>query len=386
MVSDLAKLSQERTQLFQDVYDGKIPKRVPMVNLLTHELCIEYAGFDLMEAQWELAKVFEEVGDKACQDFPSDLLPLFGIRFPSVYRLLGSRNFVMGSGGFIQHPEVVGMDVEDYDAMIASPYDCIVERVLPKLYTELAKDPAQRAASMAKAYKAYNDEFATIGMTYGKLAQKYGYANFALFAGMCQAPFDLLTDQLRSFKGILSDIRKIPEKVEAAVEALTPLMIKMATTSPCGKYLAKFIPLHMGPYMRTKDFEKLYWPTLKKTVEGIHELGSPSCLYVEGQMMRYLDYLYELPENTILWFEYGDPKVIKEKLGKKHIITGLYPLVSLKTDTKQQCIDRAKELIDIMAPGGKYFFMVDKTALTLEDINPETLQAVAEYVINNANY
>jgi len=39
-----------------------------------------------------------------------------------------------------------------------------------------------------------------------------------------------------------------------------------------------------------------------------------------------------------------------------------------------------------MAPGGKYFFMLDKTPLTLDNINPENLQAVADYVINHTYY
>ncbi|GAB6153756.1 hypothetical protein JCM17380_25060 [Desulfosporosinus burensis] len=138
-MSDITALAQERDQLFTDLYEGRIPKRVPFVNLLPLEFAVQYAGKDLKEAQWNTT-MLEEIGDKLCQDFPSDIIPLFNIRFPSVYKILGSRNFVMGSNGFLQHPEVEGLVVEDYDAMIASPYDCIVEKVLPKLCAELDTD------------------------------------------------------------------------------------------------------------------------------------------------------------------------------------------------------------------------------------------------------
>ena len=102
--------------------------------------------------------------------------------------------------------------------------------------------------------------------------------------------------------------------------------------------------------------------------------------------MRYLDYLYELPPNTILWFEYGDPQKVKDKLGKKHIISGFYPVAMLKTSSRQACIDKAKELIDILAPGGKYIFRFDKSPLLLDDINLENYTAVLEYVMEYAKY
>jgi len=102
--------------------------------------------------------------------------------------------------------------------------------------------------------------------------------------------------------------------------------------------------------------------------------------------MRYIDYLAELPEGTIMLFEYGDPKLVKEKLGKKHIISGFYPVSLLKTGTKQQCIDKAKELIDVLAPGGGYYFGFDKVIITLDSANVENTKAVLDYVAENANY
>ncbi|MFZ7120518.1 MAG: hypothetical protein ACOWWH_06175 [Eubacteriaceae bacterium] len=96
--------------------------------------------------------------------------------------------------------------------------------------------------------------------------------------------------------------------------------------------------------------------------------------------------MQELPSNTQMIFEYGDPKVIKEKLGDKHIFSGLYPLSALKTKTKQECIDLAKNYIDILAPGGKYIFSFDKIPLVLGDLNMEKLCAVAETVRDYGEY
>lgn len=384
-MADLTALAQERTKLFEDLVDGNIPKRVPVCNIIPLEFAMQYAEIDLAQGQWDNS-LLEEIFDKICADFYSDFLPAFALRFPSYYQILGAKNFVMSSSGFLQHPEVEGLALEDYDAFIESPFDCIVERVLPRIYTELDKDPVSRSMTFAKAFLAFNEEMAAAARVYEILTKRYGYGSVNLFSGMCEAPFDFLADQLRGFKNISIDVRRYPEKVEAAVEAVTPWMIKMGTHDNPSKTTATFIPLHMAPYLRPKDFERFYWPTFKKTVEGLAEKGIKSFLFLEQDWTRYLDYLTELPPNTIMMFEYGDPKAVKEKLGDKHIISGFYPLTLLKSGTKEQCIDKAKELLDILAPGGKYFFSFDKIPITVDSVNVENYQAVLEYVAANANY
>lgn len=378
-------LSQERTQLFTDLIDGKIPKRVPVNAVFSHEFAIQYAGGDLTEAQWNVNDL-EPMFNKTCQDFYSDLLPVSAFRLPSFYKILGSKNFVMGSNGFLQHPDVEGLSIEDYDAFIASPFDCIVETVLPKLYAKLDTNSAARSLVMAKAFKAFNDDMGNAGRIYGNLIQNFGYGFINFFSGFCEAPFDFVSDQLRGFKNISIDVRRVPDKVEAAVEAITPWMIKMGTPPDPSPYNGTFIPLHMAPYLRGKDFDRFYWPTFKKTVEGLKANGMRSYLFVEHDWMRYVDYLAELPEGTVMMFEYGDPKLVKEKLGNKHIITGFYPVSLLKTGTKEQCIDKAKELIDVLAPGGGYYFSFDKVIITLDSANVENTKAVLDYVAANANY
>ncbi|MCR3921425.1 MAG: uroporphyrinogen decarboxylase, partial [Firmicutes bacterium] len=140
------------------------------------------------------------------------------------------------------------------------------------------------------------------------------------------------------------------------------------------------IPLHMPTFMREKDFEKLWWPTAKRLVEEYASMGIHCNLFCEDNWMRYLDHLSELPTDTTLRFEYGDPKLVKEKLGNKFIVSGLFPMQILKSGTKQQCIDKAKEVIDALAPGGKYVFSFDKGIQVLSDLNIENFNAVTEFI------
>ncbi|KNZ68850.1 hypothetical protein Tfer_2620 [Thermincola ferriacetica] len=385
-MSDVKALAQERTQLFTDVLDGKIPKRVPIFSFMQQEFAMQYAGKNLAEAQWD-SNAFEEVTEIICRDFITDNVPVHAVRYPSIYQQLGARNWVMGSNGFIQHPEIEGLAVEDYDYFIEAPLDCFIERVLPRLYSELDnKDPMSIAFTLAKAFKTFSDEFGNQAMQTARIREKYGYAEVNFMAAICEAPFDYLADQMRGFKGISLDIRRIPDKVEAAVEALVPWVTKMGMQPFPSLNSATFIPLHMAPYMRDKDFARFYWPGFKKQLDGLAAAGFRSFIYCENNWMRYLDYLAELPAGTIMFFEDGDPKLVKEKLGRKHIITGFYPLTLLKTGTKQECIDKAKELIDILAPGGGYIFSFDKVLITQDGLNVDNLKAVWEYVASNSNY
>jgi len=388
-MTDVKALQQERISIFHDVYDNKIPKRVPVSINLPFEIIAQYGGLDLSEAQWN-PSLIEEAADKICQAVYSDTCVFSGsFRFPSFYQLLKSQSFQMASNGFIQHPEVVGMLPEDYDYLIENPYDCLLERVIPRQYKAFNPngDPINTVISFTKSILAFNNDMQQCGMIMAKLNEKYGYYPGGLLSGgFTEAPFDFLADQLRSFKGISMDIRRMPEKVKEACDALYPIVLKKGMPSVISNYVTVFLPLHMAPFMREKDFAELWWPSFKRLLDEYASMGIHCTIFCEHDWTRYLDYLYELPTDTILWFEYGDPKIIKEKLGKKHIITGLYPIMNLKTKTKEECVDEAKRYIDILAPGGKYVFGFDKNPLLLDDINMENLCAVAETVRDYAVY
>ncbi len=389
MIPDVNALQQERAEIYGDLFSNKIPKRVPVNLAIPFEPIAQYGELELAVAQWDPALI-EEAADKICQILFSDSCPFSGsLRFPSYYQALESQSFVMGSNGFIQHPEVEGLLPEEYDYLIEKPFDCLLERVLPRQYKSLKMDePFSMALNFAKSILCYQNDMMQTGMLIVKLKEKYGYYSGAdrRAGGFTSAPFDFLADQLRGFKGISMDVRRMPEKIAEACEALYPIVFKKGMPATVDANAAVFLPLHMPTFMREKDFAKLWWPTFKRMIDEYASLGVHCQLFCEDNWTRYLDYLYELPTDTRLMFEYGDAKLIKEKLGKKHIITGLYPVTMLKTHTKEQCLDKAKEMLDILAPGGKYFFNLDKNPLTIKDIKLENLCAVTEYIRDHGAY
>src|SRR5690554_4413390 len=118
-------LREERQKLYRDVYTNKIPKRVPVNISLTLDVVAEYGGVSRKEALWNPALAEDaaiELGEKVFSD-----TCVFGgnLRIPASAQAMGSINSVMSSTGFMQHPNVVGLKREEYDAFIEDPFACI---------------------------------------------------------------------------------------------------------------------------------------------------------------------------------------------------------------------------------------------------------------------
>ena len=109
-------LKEERTKLFQDIYDGIIPKRVPRNAGLSVEFAMEYAGLPLAETQYTLEGV-EEAFEKICRLQCMDAHPIGFVKPPLHWQILGSQSFQMSSNGFVQHPEFSPMQPDEYDEL-----------------------------------------------------------------------------------------------------------------------------------------------------------------------------------------------------------------------------------------------------------------------------
>ena len=380
MTEEVKRKKEERTQIYHDVYDNKIPARVPVNVSLSLNVVADYAGIHGKEALWHPEKL-EKAADELCSMIYSDTC-VFGMQIllPAKYQTLGANNMKVSNTGFMQHPSQVGFFPEDYDAFIENPYDCIVERVLPRNFQELAT-PGRNMFAIANAQKASNAVAGANLAVIAKLNEKYGYYTAEPgTGGGVYAPLDILTDTLRSLSGMSLDIRRMPDKVKAAVEAVYPLNYRVGLPQKIDNYGRAFFPLHLATFMKEKDFVPLFWEPWLRQVTDYASLGYHSGAFCEHDWMRYLDYLNQLPVDTTLQFEQGDPKIIKEKLGRKYILTGLFPLSTLRVCTKQECIDKTKEFLDIMMPHGKFIFSFDKNALALADVNLDNLAAVCETV------
>jgi hypothetical protein len=286
----------------------------------------------------------------------------------------------------MQHPEIEIMQADDYDEFITAPYKTIIEKFLPRVCTALDTDPVNRGLNLAAAFGAYeNVNMSQLGL-FIKMCQKYGYPPGLITHQLLLAPFDFLSDQLRGFKGINMDVRRCPDKVKAAVEAITPLMIKLATPPVIGPGLIAFMPLHLAPFLGKKAFEELYWPTFEKTIVELDKKGIACFICAEQDWTRYCEYLERLPKSTIIYVETGDPRRFTETVGRDHIFGGFYDPTMTLVRTKQECIDEAKKLFDTCMKSDHFYFTFDKVVIDSKSVDVPKLQAVLEWVRDNGKY
>lgn len=392
MDDNAKKIQLERNQLFSDYYNNITPKRMPVAFGIHAFIAAELKGIDLKELQFNYS-LLSEVSDEISQMFYSDTCPFKSIgmnsRIPGCYQAIDSQTFKMGNNGFMQHPEVEGMKIEEYDELIEDPYKCILEKILPRQHKALSAKNGIRRTLAIDMMRSEDARQRSLSAPYSAaLTEKYGYYSGAPrgSGGFTAAPYDFLGDQLRGFSNISTDIRRSRKKVAEACEALLPLMFRLGIPATPHAEGSVGMPLHMPPYMREKDFAEVWLPTFLKLVRQFSAKGARISAFCEQDWMRYMDYLQEFPAGSILKFEYGDPKRIKEKLGNKILISGLFPVLLMRTGTTEQVTDKAKELLDVLLPGCGYIMEFDKNPLTLNDLKMDNFRALTEFLHEYAVY
>ena len=166
-INDIHKIQDERNKLFGDFYSNKIPERMPISFSLPNHLIAQYGGIDPFRFQYDFS-LLKETAHELCGKIISDSLPVapagWTTRTPAFYGILGSKTFVMGNNGYVQHPEVAGMEADEYDELIKDPINFIASTVIPRMYKNL--DPA----NPLKMHKAYETAKAAMSEDTGKTA------------------------------------------------------------------------------------------------------------------------------------------------------------------------------------------------------------------------
>ena len=388
-MQDPEKMLQERTQLREDVMNNRIPKRVPIETNLGMHVMAGYAGLDPRRVYWDFSLILP-VADQLCATIPADVDPMGGNFFnPPKAQSYYSEASKMGTGGIMQHPNTHMMEPDEYDELIADPYKFIVTKAVPRVNRALDFEANPTTANSAM-HRAIENEKKANGALYGlhgALGKKYGYPMFPRGGGGYMA-LDILTDELRSFSGMLVDLRRHREKVKEAVEAIYPFNLKhnMPNLAMYNRISYAFYAFHMATYMRPKDFEELWWEPWMWEANDLASVGVRAGGFLETDWTPLLDYIQDMPTGSVLALEKGDIKEFKRRVGSKHVIRDGFPLAYISQLSKEECIDKTKEFLDILAPGGQYIFGFDKAPLIYADINMENYRAVVETVYNYGVY
>jgi uroporphyrinogen-III decarboxylase len=299
-----------------------------------------------------------------------------------------------------QYVEKEWMKADEYDAIMKDPSDFSFRTIVPRevgslealsrfpSLSSLMSMPVMLAYPFARpemraAFKSLIEagEELEKRMKYAMdFAQEAVAAGFpAARGGLAAAPFDVIADFLRGTQGVIMDMYRQPEKLLAMIDMLTETSIQrtIAMVNMTGGYSVNF-PLHKGDdtFMSDKQFEKFYWPSLKKVIDALVNEGIMVTLFAEGKYNRRLDYIKDFPKGWVMWqFDQTDMANAKKIVGNNCCISGNVPSSIILTGTAKEVKEHCRKLIETCAPGGGYILAGGATAT---EARPENLRAMME--------
>ena len=384
---EITQSYQQRVQRLRDVIELKQPDRLPSI-MMVGGYYANFAGITQGDTYYNAQKTA-----RAVIQFMEEFQPDYGAgAFPSAgraYDHLGYNIYKWPGGALpettsFQYVEGEYMTVEEYDGLINDPTGYMLRTYLPRVFDnlkglalapnffkaiELTEVPGmlmpltipqvrESFETLFRAADSLKEELKVTGATAREITRRWGAP--AWMGAIAFAPFDIIGDSMRGTRGILTDLRRRPDKVLAACEAVVPASIQMATAMRSrGGAPIVFMPLHKGAdgFMSQEQFEIFYWPFLKKQLDGIIAEGIVPLLFVEGGYNERLDFLADadLPEGRSIWlFDRTDMRAAKEKIGGRVCIAGNVPSSLFATGAPEKMDEYCRQLIETAGKGGGF--------------------------------
>jgi hypothetical protein len=404
------QLYLEREKRVRDVIELREPDRAPFfISLNIHA----YTGLPNSAAYYDPVG-FKTAMRKITIDLEPDMcdagLPSSGAALDA----LGVKNRLWPGGPLppdyeYQFIEGEYMKEDEYDLFLSDPSGFMLRRFLPRVYgallpltklppldimfqgfeavTPLFASPEflEMAVRLAEAGRQTVEFRKTIGDAYEELAQ-LGFPAWApvTTGGVGGAPFDTVSIFLRGMKGSMLDMYRQPEKLLRACDMI--LERRKANSIPAdpskrGNPKKIGMPLWRGDkaFMSEAQFQRFYWPGLKKALQANIDLGYVPVPFFEAEFGDRLEHLLELPQGKIVAsVEHMDAVKAKQILADHSCILVRGPQSS-KLWSLQQVEAFTRDIFDKCGKKGGLLLNIrlpDKTKI--EDIRA-MLRSIKEY-------
>jgi len=391
MSAEMEQLYAARMNRYTAAMRNEKPDRIP-IRPFVAEFTAKYAGYTAQEVTHDYQKAFA-AARKCAADFDWDavvgnmvyvwagLVKAIGLKY---YATPGIELPPDTGFQYLEPPEdSAWMRPDEYDQLIEDPTGYLFNVWLPRVSAEVRPmgEPTsyRNNLSFVKGGMAMMNYFHGFGTQADLLRRESG--TVSAISGILKAPFDIIADKLRGYKGLCMDLFRQPDKVLAACEAMTPHLLHVAAGGadpdrnvPVGLWM------HRGcvPFLSPEQFEKFYWPTLKQIIEGLWQRGIQTLFYAEGEWNPNLKYIAQLPERSIVYHvDRGDIVEVHRAVGHKFCISGGIPNDLLAFGTPDDVRDCCKKVIDGVAGDGGY--IMDASAIMQNDAQIENLKAMTEF-------
>jgi hypothetical protein len=377
------QLYAEREKRARDATELRVPDRIP---LSINADPSRYTGIQRSAAYYDPVG-WKRATRQVTVEFEPDMcnagLPTSG----AALEILGVTNRLWPGGPLppdyeYQIEETEFLKEEEYDLFLSDPSDFMIRYYWPRMYksleplsklpplgtmmngfegmiTTLATPEFEKAAkAILKAGKEMRRFRKTIGDAYGELAE-LGFPPFSQLGigGIGGAPFDTVSSSLRGMKGSMTDMFRNPDKLIRAMDMILDRRIARAVpATPEQRANPKRVgmPLWRGDkvFMSEKQFDKFYWPGLKRALQAVIDLGYVPIPFFEAEFGDRLERLLELPKGKIIAsVEDVDTKRAREILKGHTCVLARGPF-SLKLASPGEVVDYYKGIFDKYGKGG----------------------------------
>jgi len=386
------ELAKQRWQRIEAAVNLEEPDKVPIELNLDYGFRAKWYGITTYEFFFDYNKALEAI-IKTAIEFPTDMppIPLIGTGsllgtalrdHPDLSGILGvltgpihdilrdkytkwpGRELPPNTGSF-QYIGGEFLKPEEYDAFIKDPINFIAEVAVPRAHKNLEKPGSAKAIATIARVTLEGIKYFTFMDSLVKRLAEIGYPS--LLGSIASVPLDFIGDHLRTIPGILIDLRRVPEKVKEACNALMDVQHVSLLKSELIKVIKNVgIPLHLNEYLSPKLYHEFYWPYLKKIIVDFYNVGVKCNVAFEGRHDAYLEDILELPRAWgVAMFEKTDVRLAKKILQGHTCVAGGIPPTLLLSATPEKVEEYVKNLIEELAPGGG-FILSSSTAIPAE--------------------
>ena len=375
-MTDINRKIQERKQLYLDALNFQ-NKRTPYtmwawewkITSSEQNITIEDAtiNFDLQE------KALREFYDKYEFDTINCRSSLYNTKLNNA--LGGTCGRVM-NGNFFNNLDRNFLEASDVDEFIKSPTMHIWKKAGPKYHPDLT------FGNILDAIEAKNEHTAFSARMNKMVTEEYGLPRHLPSPSFIIMPIEYhsLYSGLKQFS---IDLRRHPGAVESVMNYYEPIFEHQLSALQEAEDDVIFdtgICFLAHSLMNMKQFEKYFWPHVKRYFDRVTELGLKCNMHIEAETIRFADYFNDLPKGKFcIHPEMEDVQEIRKAMPNLSIEGGL-PISILNSVSPQKSADFTKALIDSMGNG---FILSHYKMLNYpNDAKKENMLAIQNVVYN----
>jgi len=336
------KLFDERlSRIYTAIALGK-PDRVPVIPHGT-AFCANHLGVKLSEfavnarlANEAMFKSFTSLGEIDGVQSPVFVAPLLGLAWLSKIQIPG-----------IELPDDVPWQVAEAELMTVEDYDTVINKGFNAFFAEY------QASRLDNLLEKVGPVFAF----FPEAVKRFTEAGIVVVApAMTAPPYEQFCGG-RTMPKLMRDLFKMPDKVQAAMDAAMPDVIdsiRVATrgVKPIGAWVGGW--RSASEFLSPKIWQRFVWPYMKRIAEVYLEEGVVPIFHLDSNWERDLEFFRELPKGRCIISSDHSTNIyrIKEVLGDHMCIMGDVPAALFVVGSPEDVYNYSTKLIKEIGPSG----------------------------------